>query len=60
MGGVVSAGRDNDELVDNLCKERCIESPKVEKVFRMIDRKDYMMFEGEGVYIIYICGAYYI
>lgn len=44
----MSAGRDNDELVDNLCKERCIVSPKIETVFRMIDRKDYMVFEGDG------------
>ena len=47
MGGVVSAGHNNDELVDNLCKESYIVSPDVERVFRMLDRKDYMTF-NEG------------
>lgn len=48
MGGVVSSGETNDELIDNLCKERYIVTPEIEKVFRMIDRKDYMTFDEEG------------
>ena len=47
MGGAVSSGRDNDELVDNLCYEDYICSPDVERVFRMIDRADYMSFREE-------------
>ena len=47
MGGAVSAGESNDELVDNLCYESYIVTPKVEEVFRKIDRADYMKFESE-------------
>lgn len=32
MGGAVSAGRDNEELVDNLCNEGYINQPSVERV----------------------------
>ncbi len=32
MGGAVSAGRDNEELVDNLCYEGYINEPSVERV----------------------------
>lgn len=32
MGGVVSAGENNEELVDNLCQEGYIHEPRVEKV----------------------------
>ena len=32
MGGVVSAGQNNEELVDNLCQEGYIHEPRVEKV----------------------------
>ena len=48
MGGVVSAGRDNDELIDNLCKGGYIITPEVERVFRILDRKSYMVFRDEG------------
>lgn len=48
MGGVVSSGETNNELIDNLCKERYIVTPEIEKVFRMIDRKDYMTFDEDG------------
>ena len=43
----MSAGRDNDDLVDNLCEEAYIVTPEVEKVFRMVDRADYMMFQED-------------
>ena len=32
MGGAVSAGQNNEELVDNLCQEGYIHEPRVEKV----------------------------
>ena len=32
MGGAVSAGQNNEELVDNLCREGYIHEPRVEKV----------------------------
>ena len=44
----MSAGRDNDELVDNLCKESYIVTPQVERVFRTLDRRDYMNFSNAG------------
>lgn len=47
MGGAVSAGRDNDDLVDNLCEESYIVTPEVEAVFRKIDRADYMTFKED-------------
>ncbi len=51
MGGAVSAGRNNEELVNNLCEEDYIQSPGVETVFRMVDRADYMTFrDGDDKY----------
>ena len=44
MGGAVSSGTSNSELVDNLCREGYITRPDVEKVFRVVDRADYMTF----------------
>lgn len=41
MGGAVSAGQDNTELVDNLVEAEYIKTPIVEKVFRAVDRGDY-------------------
>ena len=41
MGGAVSAGEDNDELVDNLKEASYIKTPQVEQVFRAINRADY-------------------
>lgn len=38
MGGVVSAGESNEELVDNLCEADYITTPEVETVFRKVDR----------------------
>ena len=47
MGGAVSSGKDNSELVDNLCYEDYIQTPCIERVFRMIDRADYMLFQDD-------------
>jgi protein-L-isoaspartate O-methyltransferase len=41
MGGAVSAGEDNDELVDNLVDADYIKSCHLEKVFRQVDRGFY-------------------
>lgn len=42
MGGAVSSGRDNDELIDNLMGSNYIRTRAVEQVFRALDRADYM------------------
>lgn len=41
MGGAVSAGEDNDDLIDNLVEAEYIKTPLVESAFRAIDRADY-------------------
>lgn len=41
MGGAVSAGKDNDELVDNLKEAGYIKTPEIEHVFKSVDRGDY-------------------
>lgn len=38
MGGSVSAGRNNDELIDNLIEGGLINTQMVERVFRAVDR----------------------
>ncbi|XP_076874551.1 protein-L-isoaspartate O-methyltransferase domain-containing protein 2a isoform X2 [Brachyhypopomus gauderio] len=45
MGGAVSAGEDNDELIDNLKEAQYIRSELVECAFRAIDRADYYLEE---------------
>ncbi|XP_056130069.1 protein-L-isoaspartate O-methyltransferase domain-containing protein 2 [Lampris incognitus] len=45
MGGAVSAGEDNDELIDNLKEAYYIRSDLVERAFRAIDRADYYLEE---------------
>ncbi|XP_028849405.1 protein-L-isoaspartate O-methyltransferase domain-containing protein 2 [Denticeps clupeoides] len=45
MGGAVSAGEDNDELIDNLKEAHYIRSGLVERAFRAIDRADYYLEE---------------
>ncbi|XP_011698416.1 PREDICTED: protein-L-isoaspartate O-methyltransferase domain-containing protein 1-like [Wasmannia auropunctata] len=51
MGGAVSCGQDNDELVDNLMGSGYIRTKKVEQVFRAIDRADYVLYAyREGAY----------
>ena len=43
MGGAVSAGLNNDELIDNLVEAGYIESIKVQNVFRAVDRAHYYL-----------------
>ena len=43
MGGAVSAGEDNDELIDNLVEADYIKSPHIERVFRAVDRAEYYL-----------------
>ncbi|KAI4504048.1 hypothetical protein M0802_000519 [Mischocyttarus mexicanus] len=43
MGGAVSSGQNNDELVDNLVTSGYIRTKKVEEVFRAVDRADYFL-----------------
>ncbi|KAB5586681.1 hypothetical protein PHYPO_G00004420 [Pangasianodon hypophthalmus] len=43
MGGAVSAGEDNDDLIDNLKDAQYIRTDKVEQAFRAIDRGDYYL-----------------
>lgn len=45
MGGAVSAGEDNDELIDNLKEAHYIRSELVERAFRAIDRAEYYLEE---------------
>ncbi len=43
MGGSVSSGRTNDELVDNLCESSHIKTSQVERIFRAVDRAIYYL-----------------
>lgn len=43
MGGAVSAGEDNDDLIDNLKDAQYIRTDRVEQAFRAIDRGDYYL-----------------
>ncbi|XP_072753195.1 protein-L-isoaspartate O-methyltransferase domain-containing protein 1 [Anoplolepis gracilipes] len=43
MGGAVSSGQDNDELVNNLMTSGYIRTKQVEQVFRAVDRADYVL-----------------
>ena len=45
MGGAVSTGEDNEELVDNLVDADYIKTSIVEKVFRAVDRAHYYLPE---------------
>ena len=45
MGGAVSAGEDNDDLIDNLKEAQYIRTDLVEQAFRAIDRADYYLEE---------------
>lgn len=45
MGGFVSTGEDNDDLVDNLVESTYISNPLIEKIFRAVDRADYYLPE---------------
>ncbi|KAH9504145.1 Protein-L-isoaspartate O-methyltransferase domain-containing protein 1 [Bulinus truncatus] len=45
MGGAVSSGQDNDELIDNLKDAEYIKTEEVERVFRIVDRAHYYLKE---------------
>lgn len=45
MGGAVSSGEDNADLVEKLMEGDYIKDPLVEKVFRAVDRGDYFLSE---------------
>ncbi|OWA52046.1 Protein-L-isoaspartate O-methyltransferase domain-containing protein 1 [Hypsibius exemplaris] len=47
MGGTVSTGRDNDELIDNLVEGGYIKTLSVEKVHRAVDRANYYLPDGK-------------
>lgn len=48
MGGSVSSGKDNDELIDNLIDAALITSKHVENVFRTVDRGNYYTSAADG------------
>nr|KAG5705842.1 hypothetical protein BaRGS_030732 [Batillaria attramentaria] len=51
MGGAVSTGDDNDELIDNLVDADYIKTPQTERIFRAVDRADYYLPDHrEGPY----------
>lgn len=41
MGGSVSAGKTNDELIDHLVEAEFIKTPMIQRVFRAVDRGNY-------------------
>ncbi|XP_066444099.1 protein-L-isoaspartate O-methyltransferase domain-containing protein 2 [Eleutherodactylus coqui] len=49
MGGAVSAGEDNDDLIDNLKEAQYIRTEEVEQAFRAIDRADYYLDEYKEI-----------
>lgn len=48
MGGAVSSGYNNDELVDNLLEADYIKTSRIERVFRAVDRAEYFLPEGRS------------
>ncbi len=46
MGGSVSSGQNNDELIDNLVEGGLIKSQLIERVFRCVDRGDFFLPEA--------------
>lgn len=48
MGGVVSSGQNNDDLIDNLLEADYIKTPLIERVFRAVDRAEYFLPEGRA------------
>lgn len=48
MGGAVSTGQDNDDLIDNLLEADYIRTPFVEKVFRAVDRAEYFLSDSRA------------
>ncbi|KAM4032186.1 protein-L-isoaspartate O-methyltransferase domain-containing protein 2 isoform 2-T3 [Anomaloglossus baeobatrachus] len=49
MGGAVSAGEDNDDLIDNLLEAHYIRSEAVENAFRAVDRANYYLDEYKEI-----------
>ena len=45
MGGAVSAGENNDDLIDNLVEAEYIKSADIIRVFRAVDRGNYYLPE---------------
>ena len=43
MGGSMSSGKNNDELIDNMIKEIYIKTPEIERIFRIVDRAHYYL-----------------
>ncbi|KAF7272627.1 hypothetical protein GWI33_014608 [Rhynchophorus ferrugineus] len=43
MGGAVSSGQNNDDLIDNLLEADYIKSSQIERVFRAVDRAEYFL-----------------
>lgn len=63
MGGAVSAGRDNNDLVDNLVESNYIKTDFVERVFRAVDRADYFLpASRHSAYkdIAWKCGSFHL
>uniref|UniRef100_A0A1Y1JYW7 Protein-L-isoaspartate O-methyltransferase domain-containing protein n=1 Tax=Photinus pyralis TaxID=7054 RepID=A0A1Y1JYW7_PHOPY len=48
MGGAVSTGQDNNDLIDNLVEADYIRTFSVETVFRAVDRADYFLPSSRG------------
>lgn len=48
MGGAVSSGENNDDLVDNLIEANYIKNTSVERVFRAVDRACYYTDENKN------------
>ncbi|KAG5900210.1 hypothetical protein JTB14_008092 [Gonioctena quinquepunctata] len=48
MGGVVSSGQNNDDLIDNLLEADYIKTSIIERVFRAVDRAEYFSPEARG------------
>lgn len=49
MGGAVSTGQDNDDLIDNLLEANYIRTAAVERVFRAVDRAEYFCLIPEQI-----------
>lgn len=48
MGGVVSTGKNNDHLIDNLLEAEYIKTSLIERVFRAVDRAEYFLPEARN------------
>ena len=56
MGGAVSTGEDNEDLIDNLVDADYIKTKSIERIFRCVDRGEYYLPDHrENAYkVIYI------